>query len=154
MATKNQPGKDAQKLAADADDRETDFEPDWSAYPKLASLFEHRPKVNVYWAELRALLREARADGVKFIKDASSEQLAAARVAGVAAGDDSIRRRLADVERELIAERARTDALVAAIPRWDSDEPRGHAQWDRVSIHLRTIAEASITITAQIKTEV
>lgn len=42
-------------------DYKVDFEPDWSKYPKLASIFEHRPRVNAYWEELRQLLTEARA---------------------------------------------------------------------------------------------
>lgn len=31
---------------------------DWSKYPKLAEMFEHRPLVNVYWHELRQLARD------------------------------------------------------------------------------------------------
>lgn len=42
-----------------------DFKIDWKTYPKLAGVFEHRPGVNVYWAELRALLREAREEAYR-----------------------------------------------------------------------------------------
>jgi hypothetical protein len=38
--------------------KETDFEIDWEKYPKLAAIFEHRPRVNVYWVELTQLLLE------------------------------------------------------------------------------------------------
>lgn len=31
---------------------------DWSKYPKLAPMFEHRPEVNVYWQELLQLVAE------------------------------------------------------------------------------------------------
>lgn len=62
-----------------SEDRETDFKPDWSKYPKLAGVFEHRPTVNVYWDELRSMLREARADAVRFINDAKAEELRKAR---------------------------------------------------------------------------
>jgi hypothetical protein len=55
--------------------RATDFAIDWSKYPKLARVFEHRPEINVYWHDLRGLLREARADAVRFIKDMSADQL-------------------------------------------------------------------------------
>ena len=31
---------------------------DWSKYPKLAAIFKDRPRVNVYWQELAALIAE------------------------------------------------------------------------------------------------
>jgi hypothetical protein len=36
-----------------------DIEIDWNKYPKLAAAFVHRPAINVYWIELRKLLRDA-----------------------------------------------------------------------------------------------
>ena len=60
-------------------DYSVEFKPDWTKYPKLASIFEHRPSKNVYWEELRELLVEARADAVRFVHDARVEELAAAR---------------------------------------------------------------------------
>jgi hypothetical protein len=62
------------------DDRASaDFEPDWSRYPKLADAFVHRPRVNVYWEELRQLLADARADAVQFVHDVRAEELTKAR---------------------------------------------------------------------------
>lgn len=69
-----------------ADERETDFVPDWTKYPKLAAVFENRPPVNVYWEELRQLLREARADAARLVKDANAEELNKAFDRGRAAG--------------------------------------------------------------------
>jgi len=60
-------------------DYSVDFEPDWTKYPKLADTFRHRPRENVYWGELRALLGEARADAVQYIRDVRVEELARAR---------------------------------------------------------------------------
>jgi hypothetical protein len=54
---------------------ETDFEIDWAKYPKLAKVFEHRPTINVYWDDLRQLLRDARADAIRFIEDVKAEEL-------------------------------------------------------------------------------
>jgi hypothetical protein len=56
-----------------------EFKPDWSKYPKLAGAFEHRPEMNVYWEELRALLTEARADAVQYVHDVRAGELLAAR---------------------------------------------------------------------------
>lgn len=39
-----------------------EFEIDWKKYPKLAVIFEHRPRVNAYWQELLALLRSVAVD--------------------------------------------------------------------------------------------
>lgn len=55
------------------------FEPDWGKYPKLAAAFVHRPRENVYWDELRALLSDARADAAQYVHDVRVEELAAAR---------------------------------------------------------------------------
>lgn len=55
------------------------FDPDWSKYPKLARVFEHRPPVNVYWDDLRALLVDARADAVQYVHDVRAEELTLAR---------------------------------------------------------------------------
>lgn len=60
-------------------DASTAFEVDWSKYPKLAGAFVHRPRENIYWEELRALLVEARADAVRFVEDVKVEELARAR---------------------------------------------------------------------------
>ena len=54
----------------------------WGQYPKLASIFEHRPIKNVYWTELLALLAEAQAEAVRFIHDVKNEELLAAREEG------------------------------------------------------------------------
>lgn len=59
-----------------------DYESQWSKYPKLAAIFEERPRENVYWTELRSLLRDARADAVRFIEDVKAEELAKARRGG------------------------------------------------------------------------
>jgi hypothetical protein len=68
------------------DDRETDFKPDWDKCPKLAAAFVNRPAINIYWEELRALLRDARADAVRHIEDAKYEELMKAFDRGRAAG--------------------------------------------------------------------
>ena len=56
-----------------------EYEPDWSHYPKLAAVFEHRPLVNVYWDELQKLLVEARADAVQYVHDVRVDELRNAR---------------------------------------------------------------------------
>ena len=60
-------------------DYKVDYEPDWSKYPKLSAVFEHRPTVNVYWDDLRALLTDARADAVQYVHDVRADELARAR---------------------------------------------------------------------------
>lgn len=69
-------------------ERETDFKIDFAKYPKLASVFERRPRVNLYWEELRQLLREARAEAIRFIEDAKSEELKKAFDRGVAEANE------------------------------------------------------------------
>jgi hypothetical protein len=69
-----------------SDERDTDFVINWSHYPKLAGIFQHRPTVNIYWEELRELIRDARGDAVRFIQDARSEELRKAYERGVEVG--------------------------------------------------------------------
>jgi hypothetical protein len=38
--------------AREADVGALDAAIDWSKYPKLRAIFEHRPRINVYWLEL------------------------------------------------------------------------------------------------------
>ena len=59
---------------------------DWVKYPELAKIFEHRPKINKLWVELTQLLRDARADAVRFIEDAKAEELRKAFERGVVEG--------------------------------------------------------------------
>lgn len=75
-----------------SDNRETDFAPDWKRYPSLGLLFRHRPEENVYWRDLRQLLRDARADAVRFVADVKSEELKKAFDRGVQRGMDAILR--------------------------------------------------------------
>lgn len=56
-------------------ERDTDFEIDWTKYPKLAATFEHRPNINVWSIELLQLLRDARADAVRFVEDVKATEL-------------------------------------------------------------------------------
>jgi hypothetical protein len=78
-------------------DYRVEYEPDWTKYPKLARVFEHRPPQNVYWDDLRQLLRDARADAVQYVRDVRAEELAKAREDERA----KIRERLGAVERAL-----------------------------------------------------
>ncbi len=38
---------------------------DWKRYPKLATWFENRPRVNVYWQDLERLIADAKNEGAK-----------------------------------------------------------------------------------------
>lgn len=42
-----------------------DYAIDWSKYPKLANIFEHRPTENIYWDELRDLIAEQVGDALQ-----------------------------------------------------------------------------------------
>jgi hypothetical protein len=42
---------------------------DWSKYPKLASIFQHRPQENVYWTELSALASELCRESAQKLED-------------------------------------------------------------------------------------
>ena len=53
-----------------SDERETDYVVDWQNYPRLGQAIR-----GYETSELRQLLRDARADAVRFIKDASAEEL-------------------------------------------------------------------------------
>lgn len=68
---------------ATLDRRETDFSPAWTKYPKLRTAFQNDATLLV---EFLPLLREARADAVRLIKDANGEELRKARSEGVEHG--------------------------------------------------------------------
>lgn len=53
---------------------DVDFVPNWSEFPKLASIFENRPATSVYVTELRNLLKAARADAVRTTALAKTSQ--------------------------------------------------------------------------------
>ena len=61
------------------DDFETGFSVDWSRYPNLAALLDAERRHGLLDPELRALLADARADAVRFIRDARADELAQAR---------------------------------------------------------------------------
>jgi hypothetical protein len=42
-----------------------DYAIDWSKYPKLATIFEHRPTENIYWNELRELIADQIGDALQ-----------------------------------------------------------------------------------------
>jgi hypothetical protein len=54
---------------------------DWRRFPKLAATFAARPQINVYWVELRELLREAFAQGHAAAWQAANATLSAPPVA-------------------------------------------------------------------------
>jgi hypothetical protein len=56
------------------------YEPDWVKYPKLAAALANRPPE--YGQELRALLVDARADAVQYVRDVRADELARARESG------------------------------------------------------------------------
>jgi hypothetical protein len=63
---------------------------DWVKYPELAKIFEHRPKINKLWVELTQLLRDARADAVRFIEDAKAEELQKSYLRGLTDGRNGL----------------------------------------------------------------
>ena len=71
------------------DDRETDFKPDWSKYPNLSELFESNASYDC-GGDFRALLRDARADAVQFIRDVKAEELSRVRKKTIEAAVNAI----------------------------------------------------------------
>lgn len=57
-------------------DKDTDFNIDWGKYPNLKRVFTNLGAAsNVFYKEFTALLRDARADAVRFIEDAKADEL-------------------------------------------------------------------------------
>lgn len=54
------------------------FTPDWSKYPKLADMFQHRPTENVYWVEFRTFVANAIESAVRYVQDVRAHELATA----------------------------------------------------------------------------
>jgi predicted HAD superfamily Cof-like phosphohydrolase len=103
-----------------------DFKPTWSKYPKLAAMFENRPEINMYWDELRQLLKEARADAVQTIKDLNGEELNAARRAGRREAQSTICQQVEEFHRKF-------EQPILTTPQIPSEE--------RIRHRLRLVAE-------------